>query len=91
MLWEEMTTPTNLPDDADGAGVSGKNDLKLDVHDIAVHGPGSTWDELAEEQREAWKTRLMEAGAWTQGMGESVFRGILFGQMREAVAHAVGG
>lgn len=91
MLWEEMVTPTDLPDDAEGEGVSGKNDLKLDVHDVAVHGPGSTWDELAEDQREAWKERLLEAGAWTQGMGESVFRGILFGQMRVAVAHAVGG
>lgn len=89
MLWQEPpTSPTDVPE---GQEVTPAEGLKLDVHDIAVHGPGKTWDELAEEQREAWKQKLLEAGAWTQGMGESVFRGILFGELKAAVAQAVGG
>lgn len=85
MLWQEPpTSPTEVP-------VSPAEGLKLDVHDVTVHGPGKTWDELAEEQKEAWKEKLLEAGAWTQGMGESVFRGILFGELGAAVAQAVGG
>ncbi|KEY64845.1 hypothetical protein S7711_08852 [Stachybotrys chartarum IBT 7711] len=65
--------------------------INLDVHDKHVHGPGKTWDELEHEQREAWKGKLKEAGAWTQGMGESVFKGILFGEIAGAVGRAMGG
>ncbi|KAK0389196.1 hypothetical protein NLU13_2771 [Sarocladium strictum] len=88
MLWQEPPkSPTDVPE---GTGSSSAEGLKLDVHDIDIHGPGKTWDDLAEEQKEAWKGRLSEAGAWTQGMGESVFRGILFGELGAAVAQAVG-
>ncbi|KAF4469950.1 hypothetical protein FALBO_3152 [Fusarium albosuccineum] len=65
--------------------------LQLDVHEPSVHGPGKTWEELGEKQKEAWKARLKEAGAWTQGMGESVFKGILFGELAGAVGRAVAG
>jgi hypothetical protein len=66
-------------------------ELKLDVHEPSVHGPGKTWEELGEEQKEAWKARLKEAGAWTQTMGENVFKGILFGEIAGAVGRAVAG
>ncbi|KAF4974926.1 hypothetical protein FZEAL_8223 [Fusarium zealandicum] len=77
------------PATADGGEPAGK--LQLDVHEPSVHGPGKSWEELGEEQKEAWKARLKEAGAWTQGMGESVFKGILFGELAGAVGRAVGG
>ncbi|RBR25889.1 uncharacterized protein FIESC28_01382 [Fusarium coffeatum] len=66
-------------------------ELKLDVHDPSVHGPGKTWEELGEEQKEAWKARLKETGAWTQTMGEAIFKGILFGEIAGAVGRAVAG
>lgn len=66
-------------------------ELKLDVHEPSVHGPGKTWEELGEEQKEAWKARLKETGAWTQTMGEAVFKGILFGEIAGAVGRAVAG
>ncbi|KAH7162306.1 hypothetical protein B0J13DRAFT_5483 [Dactylonectria estremocensis] len=65
--------------------------IQLDVHDSAVHGPGKTWDELGAGQKAAWKARLKDAGAWTQNMGESVFKGILFGELAGAVGRAVAG
>lgn len=66
-------------------------EIKLDVHDEEVHGPGKTWDELPEAQQNAWKDRLHDAGAWTQQMGETVFKGILFGEIGGAIGHAIAG
>lgn len=65
--------------------------IQVGVHDSAVHGPARTWDELGEEQRQIWQERLREAGAWTQGMGESVFKGILFGEIAGAIGRAMEG
>ncbi|KAH8738092.1 hypothetical protein BGZ61DRAFT_502080 [Ilyonectria robusta] len=79
---------------APATGENGAEDsvkIQLDVHDSAVHGPGKTWDDLGAEQKEAWKARLKDAGAWTQHMGENVFKGILFGELAGAVGRAVAG
>ncbi|PTB66342.1 guanine nucleotide exchange factor-like protein [Trichoderma citrinoviride] len=67
----------------------GHKKISLDVHDEEVHGPAKTWEELPTAQKNAWKQRLQKAGAWTQNMGESVFKGILFGELAGAVGHAV--
>lgn len=67
-----------------------------DIH-VGIHtgdeSPEDTkeWHELPEEQKEAWKEKLGNAGTWTREMGESVFKGILFGQLAEAVGQAVAG
>lgn len=53
------------------------------------HGNAKTWEELSAAQKNAWKHRMQQAGAWTQNMGESVFRGIMFGELAGAVGHAV--
>ncbi|RFU73405.1 aldehyde dehydrogenase [Trichoderma arundinaceum] len=73
----------------DVEGSTGDKKISLDVHDEEVHGPAKTWEELPAAQKNAWKQRLQKAGAWTQNMGESVFRGILFGELAGAVGHAV--
>lgn len=97
---EKIVVYESLPEDAaaaagdEDAEASKKNvvqKIQAGVHDSAVHGPGKAWEELGEKQREAWKVRLKEAGAWSQGMGESVFKGILFGELAGAVGRAVAG
>ncbi|KAF4992954.1 hypothetical protein FGRMN_6822 [Fusarium graminum] len=85
VLYEGEVAPATAGADTQTA------DLKLDVHEPSVHGPGMTWEELGEEQKAAWKARLKDAGAWTQTMGENVFRGILFGEIAGAVGRAVAG
>lgn len=65
--------------------------IKVDVHDSELHSEAKSWEELGEAQKHAWKSKLQEAGAWTQGMGESVFKGILFGELAGAVGHALAG
>ncbi|KAG6031723.1 hypothetical protein E4U41_007473 [Claviceps citrina] len=76
---------------ADGDGPRQRVRVRVDVHDFESHGPGRRWDQLAAEEQHAWKERLREAGAWTQNMGESVFRGVLFGELAGMVGRAVGG
>ncbi|KAL7950899.1 guanine nucleotide exchange factor-like protein [Trichoderma barbatum] len=73
----------------DVEGSTGDKKINVDVHDEEIHGPAKTWDELPTAQKNAWKQKLQQAGAWTQNMGESVFRGILFGELAGAVGHAV--
>jgi hypothetical protein len=60
-------------------------------HDVDVHGPATTWEELPPEQRARWRARLQKAGHWADEMGESVFKGILFSEIAGAVRGVVGG
>ncbi|PHH68746.1 hypothetical protein CDD80_7276 [Ophiocordyceps camponoti-rufipedis] len=50
-----------------------------------------SWDELGDELRGAWRRRLSEVGAWTQDMGEEVFRGVLFGEIAGVIGRVVQG
>lgn len=72
------------PDDGDAG-------IRVGAHDVASHGPARSWDELGADQKRVWRERLREAGAWTQGMGESVFKGILFGEIAGAIGRAMEG
>ncbi|KAG5982294.1 hypothetical protein E4U55_002082 [Claviceps digitariae] len=65
--------------------------VQVDVHDSESHGPGRRWDQLGVDEQHAWKERLREAGAWTQSMGENVFKGVLFGELAGMVGRAVAG
>lgn len=65
--------------------------VDVHVHREDVHGEAREWDDLPEEQKEAWREKLGEAGAWTRDMGESVLKGIFFGELAGMVGQAVGG
>ncbi|KAF7554752.1 hypothetical protein G7046_g6723 [Stylonectria norvegica] len=88
VVWQDDATPTAA---ADADSEDGSPKIQLDVHDEDAHGPAKPWDELGEKQQQAWKEKLKEAGTWTHNMGESVFQGILFGEMAGAVGRAVAG
>ncbi|KAG5991313.1 hypothetical protein E4U52_003800 [Claviceps spartinae] len=78
--------------DGDAADVQTRQGgVHVDVHDSESHGPGRSWDQLGADEQTAWKEKLREAGAWTQTMGESVFKGVLFGELAGAVGRAVAG
>lgn len=66
--------------------------------DIAVHDEnaqevagGKPWVELTPEQKAGWKKRLIGAGHWAEEMGETVLKGVVFGELGAAIGHAVGG
>jgi hypothetical protein len=69
----------------------GEDGVSARLHD-EEHGPhgGKTWEELEHKQREVWKQKLKEAGHWTEDMGETVFKGVVFGELAGAVGQAVG-
>lgn len=48
-----------------------------------------SWHQLGAEQKAAWKQKLQEAGHWGEGLGEAIFKGVLFGEIGGAVAGAV--
>ncbi|MCJ1435789.1 hypothetical protein MMC27_005164 [Xylographa pallens] len=57
----------------------------------AIGELGKPWEELTREQRELWKTRLIEAGEWTLDEGENVLKGVFFGQIGGLVGGVVEG
>ncbi|KAL9611447.1 MAG: hypothetical protein Q9167_003921 [Letrouitia subvulpina] len=67
----------------------------LNPKDAAVEGgnKGKTqkWEDLSHKEREMWKKRLQEAGAWAVDEGEAVLKGVFFGQMAGFVGEAVRG
>lgn len=74
-----------IKDAGEGSGV-----LEAGVHKEAPKG-GKTWDELAQKQREGWKKKLTDAGHWAEGMGETILKGVVFGELGGAIGQAVGG
>ena len=73
------------------AGAGGPIDARL--HDEEEHGPhdGQTWEELGEEQKEAWERRLREMGHWAGDLPETLFKGVLFSEIAGAVGRGVAG
>lgn len=39
------------------------------------------WRDLSEDDRDIWRRRLTDAGRWTVQQGESVLKGVLFGEV----------
>lgn len=68
------------------SGLPGEIKLATD-HD----GPAREWHELEPEQKELWKDTLKKGGHWTEDMGETIFKSILFGEMAGVVAGIIGG
>jgi hypothetical protein len=62
---------------------------------VALHdekkGPhgGIKWEGLSREQKEKWKGKLKAAGHWTEDMGETVLKGVVFSELAGAIGHAV--
>ena len=67
--------------------------VKIVVQDEKVQGAasGTPWVELTPEQKAGWKKRLSEAGHWAEDMGESILKGVVFGELGAAIGQAVGG
>lgn len=55
--------------------------IEVVTHDEAEHGPAVAWDDLDAAQQATWRKRLANAGHWTEAMGETILRGVLFGEL----------
>ncbi|KAI0022007.1 hypothetical protein F4780DRAFT_769921 [Xylariomycetidae sp. FL0641] len=69
---------------------NGLPDLHVGVHNEEVHGPAKPWEEMDPQDRDAWKARLKKSGHWVEDMGESLFNGVLFGDVGGPINNIVG-
>ena len=58
---------------------------------IEPHHNARKWEDLAEQEKERWRRRLVEAGEWAVEEGEAVLKGVFFGGVAEVVGRAVVG
>lgn len=71
---------------------AGDGDVEIIArHDEPAHGPARRWEDLAHEQRQAWRERLKKGGYWSAEMGETIFKGILFAELAGVVGAVVAG
>jgi hypothetical protein len=49
------------------------------------------WEDLSHEEKSHWKEKLVQAGAWAVDEGETVLKGIFFGQMGGLVGEVAQG
>ena len=77
-------------DDANPAGPGELPDLHVGLHDEAAHGPATAWEDLPEPERALWRARLKKTGHWVEDMGETIFRGVLFGEIGGAIGNIIG-
>ncbi|XXH04895.1 hypothetical protein Hte_011317 [Hypoxylon texense] len=76
--------------DAEGTDGEELPPLHVGIHDEEVHGPATTWEDLDPQEQHLWKERLKKTGHWVEGMGESIFQGVLFGEIGGAIGNIVG-
>ncbi|KAI8634892.1 hypothetical protein F5Y19DRAFT_129263 [Xylariaceae sp. FL1651] len=77
-------------DDLGAIGPDGLPALHVGVHDEDVHGPATAWENLEKNHQDLWKQRLKKSGHWVEDMGESIFKGVLFGEIGGAIGNIVG-
>ncbi|KAI1116167.1 hypothetical protein F5Y14DRAFT_440135 [Nemania sp. NC0429] len=77
-------------DDLGAIGPDGLPALDVDIHNEEVHGPATSWEELEKKDQDLWKQRLKKSGHWMEDMGESIFKGVLFGEIGGAIGNIVG-
>ncbi|GAP89325.1 putative guanine nucleotide exchange factor-like protein [Rosellinia necatrix] len=77
-------------DDLGAIGPDGLPVLQVDIHDEETHGPATAWENLEKKDQDLWKQRLQKSGHWIEDMGESIFKGVLFGEIGGAIGNMVG-
>ncbi|KAI0200494.1 hypothetical protein F4808DRAFT_162914 [Astrocystis sublimbata] len=76
--------------DLGAVGLDGLPDLHVNVHDEEAHGPATSWENLEKKDQDLWKERLKKSGHWMEDMGETIFKGVLFGEIGGAIGNIVG-
>ncbi|KAH6661078.1 hypothetical protein BKA67DRAFT_550112 [Truncatella angustata] len=77
-------------EDLAAVGTDGLPILKADIHNEEVHGPAKSWDEMETHEQRVWRERLKKTGHWAEEMGETVLKGVVFGEIGGAIGAMVG-
>ncbi|KAF2133357.1 hypothetical protein P153DRAFT_332039 [Dothidotthia symphoricarpi CBS 119687] len=73
-----------------------ESSLSTEVHEgdedvVKKHAAARKWDELSKEEKKRWREKLVDAGMWTVGEGETVLKSIFFSEMGGLVGAAARG
>lgn len=68
--------------------------LSVDSHPdeasvLQADADAKKWNELSTAEKEVWKKRLVNAGAWAAEEGETVLKGIFFSSYAGAVGNII--
>ncbi|KAK8076552.1 hypothetical protein PG994_003824 [Apiospora phragmitis] len=77
-------------DDLGAVDMHGLPVWKAEIHEEETHGPAKSWEELDEKDRHVWRERLQKTGHWVEDMGETVLKGVVFGEIGGAIGAMVG-
>lgn len=69
------------------------DEINAEIHEDmeSAQQAGRKWEDLKHHEQEEWKRRLIKAGEWAVEEGESILKGVFFGEIAGQVAHAVAG
>ncbi|KAK3333984.1 hypothetical protein B0T19DRAFT_383060 [Cercophora scortea] len=74
-----------LHTEGEGEGNGKEGGVRVEKHEEGKEGDetpkGRAWEELPDAQKEAWREKLKKAGHWGEEMGETIFKGVLFGEI----------
>lgn len=59
--------------------------------EIVKEGTLKKWEHLTQKEQRTWKQKLQDAGHWTEKQGETVLKGVFFGQLAGIVGEAIRG
>lgn len=59
--------------------------------EIVKEGTLKKWEHLTQKEQRTWKQKLKDAGQWTEKQGETVLKGVFFGQLGALVGEAIRG
>lgn len=77
-------------DQIGGFGPDGNPELRAHIHDEEVHGPAKSWDDMESQEQLEWKQYLKKSGHWAEEMGETILKGVVFGEIGGAIGAMVG-
>ncbi|KAI0127792.1 hypothetical protein BJ170DRAFT_626769 [Xylariales sp. AK1849] len=77
-------------DETSVPGPEGMPELHAVVHNEELHGAAKSWDELETEDQNLWKQRLKKTGHWVEDLPDTVFKGVLFGEIGGVIGAMVG-
>jgi glycyl-tRNA synthetase len=68
-------------------------DISAELHhdEETLKRDGKRWEELSEPEKRAWRKKLVDTGRWAAEEGETVLKGVFFGELAGIVGGIVGG
>ncbi|KAF2761396.1 hypothetical protein EJ05DRAFT_536176 [Pseudovirgaria hyperparasitica] len=63
-------------------------DIHHDLEELAANENLKKWEDLSKHEKEIWKNRLSKAGQWAANEGETVLKGVFFGELAGMVGRA---